>query len=86
MFLATTANYSFWNTNQKIAFLGPWCLTSHNKYIWKSLDYEIMPGPWRNREAYLKAGKYTYEIYHYLLAFEDLKSKVIHWDPTSSGA
>lgn len=67
MFLATTAIDSFWDTNKKIIFLGPWCLISKNKHIWKSLDYEIMPSPWQDRDAYYKAGKYTYKIYHYLL-------------------
>lgn len=67
MFLATTAIHSFWNINQKIVFLGPWCLISKNKYIWESLDFEVMPSPWRDRDAYYKAGKYTYKTYHYLL-------------------
>ncbi|KXH80645.1 hypothetical protein [Sporosarcina sp. HYO08] len=31
-------------------------------------------------------GVFSAEIYHHLLAFEDLKSKVIHWTPTSSRA
>lgn len=67
MFLATTAIHSFWDINKKIVFLGPWCLIPKNKHIWESLDYEIMPNPWRDRDAYYEAGKYTYKTYHYLL-------------------
>lgn len=67
MFLATTAIHSFWDTDKKIIFLGPWCLLRKDKHIWKSLDYEIMPSPWRDRDAYYEAGKYTYKTYHYLL-------------------
>ncbi len=67
MFLATTAIDSFWDVNKKIVFLGPWCRIPRNEHIWKSLDYEIMPSPWRDREVYYKAGKYTYKTYHYLL-------------------
>ncbi|MBW1740219.1 MAG: hypothetical protein JRJ42_03675 [Deltaproteobacteria bacterium] len=66
-FLATTALHSFWNTNRKISFLGPWCLLSKDEHIWKFLDYEIMPSPWNDRDAYYKAGKYTYRLYQYLL-------------------
>ena len=67
MFLATTAITSFWNINKKVVFLGQWCLIPPNEHIWKSLDCEIMPNPWRDRDAYYKAGKYTYKTYHYLL-------------------
>ena len=67
MFLATTAIKSFWDTNKKVVFLGPWCLLSKDKHIWESLDYEIMLSPWRDRDAYYEAGKYTYGTYHYLL-------------------
>lgn len=67
MFLATTAIHSFWDTDEKIIFLGPWCLLPKDKHIWESLDYEMMPSPWLDRDAYYKAGKYTYKTYHYLL-------------------
>ena len=67
MFLATTAIDSFWDINKKIVFLGPWCLKPKNEDIWRSLDYEIMPSPWQDRDAYYEAGKYTYKVYHYFL-------------------
>jgi len=67
MFLATTAIHSFWDINKEVVFLGPWCLISKNEHIWKSLDYEIMPSPWQDRDAYYEAGEYTYKVYNYLL-------------------
>jgi putative transferase (TIGR04331 family) len=67
MFLATTAIPAFWETKDKIIFLGPWCLTSENATYRRKLDYEIMPSPWKDRETYYEAGLYTYKIYQHLL-------------------
>lgn len=67
-FIATTALHSFWDLKGQVIFLGPWCLLSKDEHIWQSLDYEIMPSPWKDRQAYYDAGKYTYNTYHYLLA------------------
>jgi len=66
-FLATTALHSFWDTQKKIIFLGPWCKTPKNEHVWKEIEHEMMRSPWVDRKVFYEAGKYTYNTYHYLL-------------------
>ena len=44
MFLATTGLEEYWDKEQKILFLGEWCITNKSKL--KGVDYEILPYHW----------------------------------------
>lgn len=67
MFLVTTALEEFWNKEDKILFLGPWCTLYDRKEHWQNLDYEMLPNPWDDREAMHKAGEYCYSVYEHLM-------------------
>lgn len=46
MFLATTALSEFWDKEQEILFLGPWCLRYSEKARWQDLSYRVLPSQW----------------------------------------
>lgn len=46
MFLATTALTEFWNRDEEILFLGPWCLRQSRQSEWKDLRYRVVSSPW----------------------------------------
>lgn len=67
MFLATTSNSRFWDSEGKIVFLGEWCTRFSNRGAWQHRDYEIMPSPWHDRRKYHEAANYTNSVYENLL-------------------
>ena len=67
MFLATTALSEFWDKDQEIICLGPWCLPYDRRSEWCSLNYHVLPSPWDDRERFYKAAQYLDEGYERLL-------------------
>ena len=65
MFLATTALDQYWDKDQKILFLGDWCITNESKAT--NLDYEILPYHWRNLDEAERASWYLYDLYNRLI-------------------
>ena len=66
--LCTTALQEFWNRKaDRILFLGHWCLRYDRRDDWKNLPYEVLPHPWDDREAMLRAARYEEEVYEDLL-------------------
>ena len=43
-----------WSDNEKIYFLGEWCKLYSNKGEWESIDHEVIPYHWDDRNK-LKA-------------------------------
>jgi len=68
MFLATTALSEFWDKNQKILFLGAWCLRPDREHEWESLTYEVMPTVWNDRKRFFEAAEYIDACYERILA------------------
>ena len=58
MFLATTALSEFWDRDEEILFLGPWCLQYRNRSQWEDLKYKVMDNPWDDRGKFYKATSY----------------------------
>jgi len=61
MFLATTALSEFWNRDQEILFLGPWCLRYDRRSEWERLEYQVLPSPWADRRRFYDATGYLDE-------------------------
>jgi putative transferase (TIGR04331 family) len=58
MFLATTALSEFWDREQRMLFLGSWCLRYERRQEWKDLQYEVMSCPWDDREQFHASAAY----------------------------
>lgn len=69
MFLATTAIDDFWNKEEKLMMLGEWCLLYERKNEWQTLNYEVMPYPWNDREKMEKAYYYCNDVSHRILSY-----------------
>ena len=63
MFLATTANQKYWETDKKILFLGEWCKVYSEKHIWSNLDHETLPSHWDKYQEWDSHRTYVEEIY-----------------------
>jgi putative transferase (TIGR04331 family) len=63
MFLATTANQNYWKKNEKILFLGEWCMSYDQQHIWSKLDHEIIPSHWDEWEKLDERSIYLESIY-----------------------
>jgi putative transferase (TIGR04331 family) len=63
MYLALTALEEFWDTSQKIAFLGDWCKLYHRRSFWRSLEHEDLPLYWKDTDVIYKSIKYCDNIY-----------------------
>ncbi len=63
MFLATTANQKYWETDKKILFLGEWCKVYSEKHIWSNLDHETLPSNWGKYHEWDSHRIYVEEIY-----------------------
>lgn len=61
MFLATTALDQYWKKDEKIFFLGDWCISDES--IVKELDYDVLPNNWENFEMIKETEEYLYDIY-----------------------
>lgn len=67
MFLATTALSKFWERDQEILFLGPWCLRDDRRKEWDGLQYQMLPNPWDNRKRFYQGCAYLEESYERML-------------------
>lgn len=67
VFLATTALSEFWDKDQGILFLGPWCLQYRNRSQWENLKYKVMDNPWDDRGKFYKATSYLDDFNERLL-------------------
>jgi putative transferase (TIGR04331 family) len=61
VFLATTAISEFWDKDQEILFLGPWCLRYDRRSEWEGLKYQVMSSPWSDRKRFYDAAFYLDE-------------------------
>lgn len=67
MLLATTADRSFWKEDERMLFLGQWCLLYADKAIWSGLDYEVMEYPFDDRQRLYEAYCYLQGVYDRLM-------------------
>ncbi|MBI2104112.1 MAG: hypothetical protein HYT90_00825 [Candidatus Omnitrophica bacterium] len=58
MFLATTALSDFWDTQEELLFLGPWCLREDRRQEWEGLRYQLLPNPWEDRQRFDDSAAY----------------------------
>ena len=63
MFLITTANEDTWKKDERVLFLGEWCKMYSRKSAWSSLDFEVLPYHWDDREKYYQDYKKLGIIY-----------------------
>jgi len=63
MFLITTANEDTWKKDESVLFLGEWCKKYSRKSAWSSLDFEVLPYHWDDRERYYQDYKKLGIIY-----------------------
>ena len=63
MFLVTTSNQKTWKKDEKILFLGGWCKQFKQKQDWETLDFEVLPYHWDNREQFHQDCYLVDEIY-----------------------
>ncbi|MBM3302800.1 MAG: hypothetical protein FJY85_22990, partial [Deltaproteobacteria bacterium] len=69
MFLATTALSEFWDKDQEILFLGPWCLLHDRRADWEGLKSQVLPNPWDDRRRFYQACDYLESCYERVLNF-----------------
>ena len=62
MFLVTTAEKINWEENNKILFLGDWCLINQSENINQKLDFEIMPYHWDSSQKIYEDSIYIKNI------------------------
>ena len=67
MFLATTANQTFWKKEEKILFLGEWCKPFDQHQTLENLDYEVLPYHWDDRGKLYNDQKYLSKLYERVL-------------------
>lgn len=67
MFLATTALEEFWNKEENLFFLGPWCLPYENRSKWNSLNYTVLPSLWDDRDLWHSTTNYLENRYEELI-------------------
>lgn len=81
MFLATTAIEEFWDTSQKILFLGEWCKIYNRKDCWSRLDTQTAPYHWKDRQKLYDDYKYIDEIYEkYLKSLSEILNSIHNVD------
>ena len=68
MFLATTALAEFWDTNDEIVFLGPWCLRYDRREDWEGLKYSVLQSPWTDQHQIRQAEAYCNDVIDHLLS------------------
>lgn len=67
MFLATTALSEFWDKDQEVLFLGPWCCLYDHRADWEGLKYRVLPNPWDDRKRFYEAYEYLQGCYERVL-------------------
>jgi len=66
-FLITTAEESTWLLDRPVLFLGEWCRLYKRRDLWGSLDAEVVPYHWDNRERYYQDYSYLQKVYEEIL-------------------
>jgi putative transferase (TIGR04331 family) len=67
-FLATTALEEFWDTSQRLLFLGYWCCRYSRKDRWQAPENQVMPCPWDDPDRFRQAYNYLNEVHERLLS------------------
>jgi putative transferase (TIGR04331 family) len=67
MFLITTADQRFWNTDEPILFLGEWCKLFSQRAVWEKLSYEVLPYHWADRKKLYQDYLYLDKLYEQTL-------------------
>ena len=67
MILITTADKRLWDQDEKILFLGEWCLFYDYKFEWSKLNYIIMPYPFDDRQKLYESYNYLKKLYNDLM-------------------
>jgi len=66
-YLATTAQDYLWQTDEKIVFLGDWCLLHTRRSLWKGIDGQVMINCFSEDESSHEAYGYVREVYESVL-------------------
>jgi len=67
MFLAVTPIEEFWDKDDELLFIGPWCALHERRADWSGLRHRFLQDPWRDLERYRKAMLYCREFSSRLL-------------------
>ena len=63
MFLVTTADQRFWNSREKILFLGEWCKRYKQRHAWSRIDHHILPYHWDDRKKLYRDFLFLDQVY-----------------------
>lgn len=66
-FLVSSSLEATWPNNERIIFLGEWCLRYSRRDIWSGLDYAVAPYHWDDRAQIPKDLEYISDVYEMLL-------------------
>jgi putative transferase (TIGR04331 family) len=78
MFLALTADERYWDTRQKILFLGEWCRRYDWKTAWEFLPSEILDYPWNDRAKLYADYRYLNRLYEKVLGHYTKELNALH--------
>lgn len=78
MFLALTADQTFWKTDGKVLFLGEWCRIYDQREVWSHLDHEVLPYHWDDRERLCRDYRYVGEVYERCLPLLAERLNALH--------
>lgn len=67
MILALTALGDWWEKDEELLLLGPWCVPYGNRKKLESLRWRMLPSPWEDRQRLHAASVYADEVYRRLL-------------------
>lgn len=76
--LATTAIEETWPKDEPILFLGGWCKIYDRKHIWETLDSEVAPYHWDDREKLFQDYNYLKNLHERLLTELVIKLNETH--------
>jgi len=63
MFLITTADQRFWNTEDKVLFLGEWCKLYKDRKAWENLGSQTLAYHWDDRQRFASDKNYLSLVY-----------------------
>ena len=77
--LVTTALTELWDLENRLIFLGPWCLTGSNaEKIIEKKDYIIASSPWSLIDKRKDAAVYRYALYKEVITLLSERLNIIH--------
>ncbi|MDD5108774.1 MAG: LIC12162 family protein [Candidatus Omnitrophica bacterium] len=78
-FLATTGISEFWNTDEAILLLGPWCLMGEkSRKLIDTKTYPIVPSPWKPAKKVKNAADLCHDIYENVLPELSEQLNLVH--------